>query len=229
MNKVAAYARKTRETDISVRVALYGEGRIIADTGFGFFDHMLQQLAHHSLMDIEVKATGDIKTGFHHLTEDIGICLGRALRQAVSGGEGGNGSGNENPGETGVGRTDRSGDSSADRSEDEGRGDNGGASPIRRFGSATVPMDGSLCRVALDFSGRGSAYIDAPGMDEDIAEFVKAFAREAGITLHMDVLKSDNRHHATEGCFKALALSVRAALEPDAARNGSSSSKGCIG
>ena len=213
MNKVAAYARKTRETDISVRMALYGEGRLIADTGFGFFDHMLQQLVHHSLMDIEVKATGDIKTGFHHLTEDIGICLGRALRQAVSGDESGN--------EIGGG--------SGDRSADEGRGEKGGAAPIRRFGSATVPMDGSLARVALDFSGRGGAYIDAPGMDEDIAEFVKAFAREAGITLHMDVLKSDNRHHATEGCFKALALSVRAALEPDAARNGSSSSKGCIG
>lgn len=198
MSREASYARKTAETDIAVKVNLYGKGRLAADTGFGFLDHMLAQLAHHSLMDIEVKAFGDLETGYHHLAEDIGICLGRALNQAVVG-VGLEGAGNES------------------------------AAPIRRFGSFTAPMDGSLARVALDFSGRGGAFIDAPSMDEDIAEFVKAFAREAGMTLHMDVLKSDNRHHATEGCFKALALSLRAALAPDTERDGSSSSKGCIG
>lgn len=207
MDMAAQYDRKTKETDVLVEVETRGKGRAEASTGNGFFDHMLEQLAYHSLMDISVRATGDVQTGYHHLLEDIGICLGRALKAAVSEG------------------------ACPEGACTEGSGGKEGGSPaaIRRFGSATVPMDGSLARVALDISGRGGAYIDASGMDEDIVEFLKAFAREAGLTLHMDVLRSDNRHHASEACFKALAISLRAALEPDAAREGSSSSKGCIG
>ena len=207
MDMGAQYSRKTKETDVLIEVATRGKGRAEASTGNGFFDHMLEQLAYHSFMDISVRATGDVQTGYHHLLEDIGICLGRALKAAVSEG------------------------AYPEGACAEGSGGKEGGSPaaIRRFGSATVPMDGSLARVALDISGRGGAYIDASGMDEDIVEFLKAFAREAGLTLHMDVLRSDNRHHASEACFKALAISLRAALEPDAAREGSSSSKGCIG
>ncbi len=207
MDMAAQYDRKTKETDVLVEVATRGKGRAEASTGNGFFDHMLEQLAYHSLMDISVRATGDVQTGYHHLLEDIGICLGRALKAAVSEGAYPEGA----------------------CAEEVGGKEGGSPAAIRRFGSATVPMDGSLARVALDISGRGGAYIDASGMDEDIVEFLKAFAREAGLTLHMDVLRSDNRHHASEACFKALAISLRAALEPDAAREGSSSSKGCIG
>ncbi len=73
--------RKTRETEIHVKVNLDGEGRADIKTGFAFIDHMVTSLATHSMIDIEVKARGDLK---HHISEDVAICLGEALRRALS-------------------------------------------------------------------------------------------------------------------------------------------------
>ena len=75
--------RKTKETDISVTVNLDGSGVSDISTGIGFLDHMLDQLARHSLMDITVKAKGDLHIDFHHTTEDTGIALGAAVSQAL--------------------------------------------------------------------------------------------------------------------------------------------------
>jgi len=75
--------RKTKETDISVTVNLDGSGVSDISTGIGFLDHMLDQLARHSLMDITVKAKGDLHIDFHHTTEDTGIALGEAVSQAL--------------------------------------------------------------------------------------------------------------------------------------------------
>ncbi len=75
--------RKTKETDISVTVNLDGSGVSDVSTGIGFLDHMLDQLARHSLMDITVKAKGDLHIDFHHTTEDTGIALGEAVSQAL--------------------------------------------------------------------------------------------------------------------------------------------------
>ncbi|MBV24164.1 MAG: imidazoleglycerol-phosphate dehydratase [Rhodospirillaceae bacterium] len=75
--------RKTKETDISVTVNLDGSGVSDVSTGIGFLDHMLDQLARHSLMDITVKAKGDLHIDFHHTTEDAGIALGEAVSQAL--------------------------------------------------------------------------------------------------------------------------------------------------
>ena len=80
--------RKTTETDISVSLNLDGTGKCKVQTGIGFFDHMLEQLARHSLMDIEVKANGDIHIDDHHTIEDTGIALGQALTEAVGNKEG---------------------------------------------------------------------------------------------------------------------------------------------
>jgi imidazoleglycerol-phosphate dehydratase len=74
---------KTAETDIALSVALDGTGLGRIATGVGFFDHMLAQLARHSLIDIEVTATGDLQIDDHHTVEDVGIALGRALAQAL--------------------------------------------------------------------------------------------------------------------------------------------------
>ena len=79
----AAVKRKTKETDISVTVSLDGSGVSDISTGIGFLDHMLDQLARHSLMDITVKAKGDLHIDFHHTTEDTGIALGEAVSQAL--------------------------------------------------------------------------------------------------------------------------------------------------
>jgi len=79
----AEISRDTSETKITVSVNLDGTGQYDVKTGIGFFDHMLEQLARHALMDITVRATGDLHIDDHHTVEDVGIALGRALTQAV--------------------------------------------------------------------------------------------------------------------------------------------------
>ena len=79
----ARIERKTKETEISVSVNLDGTGKYNVSTGIGFLDHMLEQLSRHSLMDLEVKAKGDLHIDFHHTVEDVGIALGQAIRQAL--------------------------------------------------------------------------------------------------------------------------------------------------
>jgi imidazoleglycerol-phosphate dehydratase len=79
----ATIKRKTKETDIEVSVNLDGSGAVNIATGIGFFDHMLDLLARHSRIDLTVKAAGDLHIDFHHTTEDVGIALGQAVRQAL--------------------------------------------------------------------------------------------------------------------------------------------------
>lgn len=81
--RTATVTRKTNETDISVELNLDGTGVYDMKTGVGFFDHMLDQLARHSLIDITVRATGDLHIDDHHTVEDVGIALGQALTQAL--------------------------------------------------------------------------------------------------------------------------------------------------
>jgi imidazoleglycerol-phosphate dehydratase len=81
--RTAKLSRETRETQISVELNLDGQGEYQVDTGNGMFDHLLAQLARHGLIDLNVTARGDVEVGWHHLVEDVGIVLGRALRQAV--------------------------------------------------------------------------------------------------------------------------------------------------
>jgi imidazoleglycerol-phosphate dehydratase len=81
--RTGAVTRKTKETDIAVSVELDGTGAGEIATGIGFFDHMLEQLARHSLIDIEISATGDLHIDQHHTIEDTGIALGQAVRQAL--------------------------------------------------------------------------------------------------------------------------------------------------
>jgi len=81
--RVAELARETKETQISVRVALDGTGQYDIATGVGFFDHMLEQLARHSLIDITLRAKGDLHIDAHHTVEDCGIALGQALAKAL--------------------------------------------------------------------------------------------------------------------------------------------------
>ncbi len=79
----AKIARKTKETQISASIDLDGTGAYEIATGIGFLDHMLEQLARHSLIDIALKAKGDLHIDFHHTTEDTGIVLGQALAKAL--------------------------------------------------------------------------------------------------------------------------------------------------
>jgi imidazoleglycerol-phosphate dehydratase len=83
MQRQAEITRKTKETDISVKLTVEGTGASRISTGIGFFDHMLDQLARHSLMDLEIDAKGDLHIDQHHTVEDVGIAVGQALRKAL--------------------------------------------------------------------------------------------------------------------------------------------------
>lgn len=86
MNKImrtASIERKTNETSIAVEVNLDGTGQYSIQTGIGFLDHMLEQLSRHSLIDLTVKAEGDLHIDFHHTTEDTGIAIGQAIAKAL--------------------------------------------------------------------------------------------------------------------------------------------------
>jgi imidazoleglycerol-phosphate dehydratase len=81
--RTANVRRETRETTVSVQLALNGSGRYEVSTGIGMLDHMLEQLARHGLFDITVEASGDIERDPHHLVEDVGLVLGQALNEAL--------------------------------------------------------------------------------------------------------------------------------------------------
>lgn len=81
--RIASVIRKTKETDISVKLNIDGTGKADIETGIGFFDHMLEAFAKHGLFDLEVKVKGDLNVDGHHTVEDTGIVLGQALLQAI--------------------------------------------------------------------------------------------------------------------------------------------------
>lgn len=83
MPRSAEISRQTAETQIQLKINLDGSGQIDIDTGVGFFDHMLTLFARHGLFDLTVKAVGDLHVDYHHTVEDVGICLGRAINEAL--------------------------------------------------------------------------------------------------------------------------------------------------
>ena len=179
----ASINRKTSETQVSCTVNLDGTGSFDIHTGVGFFDHMMEQLARHSLIDIMLKAKGDVQIDDHHTVEDCGIALGQAISKALG---------------------DRKG--------------------IRRYASCDLPMDECLTRCAIDVSGRPFLVFkceyprDKIGTfdTELVREWFQAFAMNSGITLHLENVYGANAHHIAESSFKALARSLRDAVEIDA-------------
>lgn len=180
--RTASVERSTKETSIAVSVDLDGTGAFDVQTGVGFFDHMLEQLSRHSLIDVRVVAKGDLHIDDHHTVEDTGIALGQAVAKALG----------------------------------ERRG-------IVRYASLDLAMDETLTRSALDVSGRPflvwNVQFSAPKIGtfdtELVREFFQAFAMNAGITLHVTNLYGQNNHHIAETIFKAVARTLRTAIETD--------------
>ncbi len=191
----AAISRETRETRIDLNLVIDGNGQSKISTGIGFFDHMLVSLAVHSLMDLEVEAKGDREVDQHHTVEDVGICFGRAIREAV-----------------------------------------GSKAGINRFGFGCVPMDEALVETVIDFSGRGHLVFNGEMPVEHVGDFetsciedfLRAFAVNAGLTLHVNVRYGTNAHHMIEAMFKALARALLQALGKSAGQQGIPSSKGVL-
>lgn len=178
----AEISRTTHETAISIMVDLDGTGKSSCQTGVGFFDHMLDQLARHSLIDIQVQAKGDLHIDDHHTVEDVGIALGQAINKAL--------------------------------------GDKKG---IRRYGCFRLAMDDTQVACALDLSARPFLICNLPFTapkigtfdTELVREFFQALATHGGITLHIDLIHGINCHHIAEAAFKAVARSLREAVETD--------------
>lgn len=196
MSRVGEITRKTNETDLHVRVNLDGTGQAQVKTGIGFFDHMLEALARHGLLDLTVEARGDLHVDGHHTVEDTGIVLGLAVAKAL-----------------------------------------GNRAGIRRYADAMVPLDEALVRCVLDVSGRPylSYHIDIPKWqmlgDYDVfltPEFFRALVLNAGLTVHLDLIRGDNPHHIVEAAFKAFARSLDLATSLDPRVTGVPSTKGAL-
>jgi imidazoleglycerol-phosphate dehydratase len=195
--RTASLQRHTNETKIDVTVNLDGTGIYDVKTGIGFLDHMLEQLARHSLCDLTVRCDGDLHIDDHHSTEDVGIAIGMAMKQAL--------------------------------------GDKTG---ILRYGACLLPMDETLSRAVIDFSGRPflvwrtefpTAKIGTFDT-ELVREWFQGFASASGATLHMETFYGVNSHHIAESCFKGLARAIRQAVETDPRRaDAIPSTKGTLG
>ena len=195
MTRRAQIDRKTSETAIRIDLTIDGRGKSSIATNIPFFDHMLTLFARHSLVDLTVRADGDIEVDFHHTVEDTGIALGQAFSQAL--------------------------------------GDKRG---IRRYGWAMLPMDETLARVVVDFSGRPFLEYRAPQAVASIGafafqlveEFMRAFSVHAGTNLHAEILYGRDAHHMAEALFKGLAKAVDQACQHDPRVEGVPSTKGSL-
>lgn len=194
-SRTAEIRRETGETNVALAVNLDGTGQSQLATGIGFFDHMLNLLARHSLIDLRIEAHGDLHVDAHHTVEDVGICLGKALVQAL-----------------------------------------GDKSGIRRYGSATLPMDETLVTAAIDLSGRAFCVWQAEVPPETLGsfnaplaeEFWRAVAGSGAFNLHVLCHYGRNTHHIVEAIFKATARALRQAVEMDLRGGGIPSTKGVL-
>ena len=174
--------RNTIESQITITVNLDGTGKSNLDTPVPFLNHMLDQVARHGLIDLDIKASGDTHIDDHHTVEDLGITLGMAVAKAI--------------------------------------GDKKG---LTRYGHAYVPLDESLSRVVLDFSGRPGLFMHADftrgqvgDFDVDLSqEFFQGFVNHAFVTLHIDNIRGANAHHQVETIFKAFGRALRMAASSD--------------
>jgi len=180
--RIAQVERNTLETRIKIGINLDGNGAASFNTGLPFLEHMLDQVARHGLIDMDIVCDGDLQIDAHHSVEDIGISLGQAFALALA---------------------DKKG--------------------IYRYGHAYVPLDESLSRVVVDFSGRPGLFYQVDfkramigSFDVDLfREFFQGFVNHAGVSLHIDNLKGGNAHHIAETVFKAFGRAVRMAISRD--------------
>jgi len=181
-HRKAEFIRKTKETEISLKIDLDGSGRHSISSGIPFFDHMLSLFAYHGAIDLTIKAKGDIHIDSHHTVEDIGICLGEGIKKALGDGKG-----------------------------------------IQRYGFALIPMDETLCSVALDFSMRPWLVFNMKLRRlrignfelEMVEEFFRALCNHGRVTLHINLHYGRNSHHMIEALFKAFGRALRSAVSID--------------
>ncbi|MCW4386780.1 imidazoleglycerol-phosphate dehydratase HisB [Salinibacterium sp. SYSU T00001] len=197
--RVAQLSRETSESSIELSLDLDGTGRADIDTSVPFFDHMLTALAKHSLIDLTVRAKGDIEIDVHHTVEDIGIVLGKALGQALGD-------------KAGISRF---GDAMVPLDE--------------ALVSAVVDVSGRPFLVhdgepaGFEFHLIGGHFTGSM-----VRHVFEAITFHAGLTVHIRVLGGRDPHHIAEAEFKAFARALRKAIEADARVSGIPSTKGAL-
>lgn len=199
MDRTASIERETSESTIRLSLDLDGTGTSSISTTVPFFDHMLTALSKHSLIDLDIEATGDTDIDAHHTVEDTAIALGLALGEALGD-------------KAGVRRY---GDATVPLDEALARAvvDLSGRPFLVHSGE---PAGFELHRIGGHFTGSLVRHV------------LEAIALNARITLHVDVLAGRDPHHIAEAEFKAVARALRAAVEPDPRVQGVPSTKGAL-
>lgn len=199
MSRIAKLSRQTSESSVELELNLDGTGSSEIETTVPFYNHLLTAFSKHSLIDLKIKAKGDTDIDVHHTVEDVAIVLGQALKQAL-----------------------------------------GDKSGITRYGDALVPLDEALSRAVVDISGRsylvhtgepaGFEYhlIGGHFTGSLVRHVFEAFAHNANLTLHINVLAGRDAHHIAESQFKAFARALRKAVEKDSRVTGIPSTKGSL-
>jgi imidazoleglycerol-phosphate dehydratase len=198
-NRTATIARTTKESSIELTLDLDGTGESDISTGVPFYDHMLASLAKHSLIDLSVKATGDIDVDVHHTVEDTAIVLGQAVREALGD-------------KAGISRF---GDATVplDEALVHAVVDVAGRPYVVHQGE---PEGQQYVLIGGHFTGSMTRHV------------LESFAHNAGLCLHVRVLAGRDPHHIVEAQFKAVARALRAAIARDERVIGIPSAKGAL-
>jgi imidazoleglycerol-phosphate dehydratase len=198
-DRTAALSRTTSESSVELELNLDGTGQSDIDTGVRFYDHMLASLAKHSLIDLRVKATGDVDVDAHHTVEDVAIVLGDALREALGD-------------KSGIARF---GDATVPLDE--------------ALAQAVVDVAGRPYVVHTgEPDGQQYVLIGGHFTGSMTRHVWESLAGRAGIALHVRVLSGRDPHHIVEAQFKAVARALRAAVARDERVVGVPSAKGSL-
>ena len=199
MNRTAKISRATSESKIELELNLDGTGVSHISTGVPFYDHMLTAVSKHSLIDLTIKAVGDIEIDVHHTVEDTAIVFGQALKQALGD-------------KAGIGRY---GDSTVPLDEALAR--------------AVVDVSGRPFLVHTgEPAGFEYHLIGGHFTGSMVRHVFEAIAFNAGLTMHVNVLAGRDPHHIAEAQFKAFARALRKAVEKDDRVAGVPSTKGSL-
>lgn len=197
--RTATIDRTTSESTIHVELNLDGTGKTDIDTGVPFYDHMLTALGKHSLIDLYIRAQGDIEVDVHHTVEDTAICIGQALKQALGDKKG----------------IRRYGDATVPLDEALARAvvDVAGRPYIVHNGE---PAGQEYHLIGGHFTGSMTRHV------------FESLTYNSGICLHIDVIRGRDPHHIVEAQFKALARALRSAVENDPRHDEIPSTKGAL-
>ena len=199
MSRTASLSRKTSESAIELTLNLDGTGKSNISTSVPFFDHLLTAFSKHSLIDLDIKATGDTHIDVHHTVEDTSIVLGQAIKQALGD-------------KAGIGRY---GDVTVPLDE----------ALVR----AVVDVSGRPYLVHTGEPAGFEFHLIGGHFTGSLVRHVfEAITLNAGITVHITVLDGRDPHHIAETEFKAFARAMRKAVEPDGRVDGVPSTKGAL-